>query len=288
MNTLTTATVHALVALGMLAVVPLGLRLVPDEPALRRLRLPWLLGAVAGATSLWLPAGPGAAALAGGYALAAAALALLAARRLLRRTRRPGPSAAELALATAWTCPLVAAIALVPERAGTPFLGFGTAILALTVAHFHYAGFAAALVAALAAGLHPTDAATPPRPATRLAALSVPGGTLTVLAGYFVSEFVELLGALWLTAGMWLVAWHTWRHQAPAAPRPLTRAMLAVSAISLLVTMPLALWWAVGEAYALPRPGLGWMVATHGVGNALGFALCAVLAHTRLTRRPTP
>jgi len=50
--------------------------------------------------------------------------------------------------------------------------------------------------------------------------------------------------------------------------------------------MLLALWWALGEATDWPHPTLGWMVGTHGVANALGFALCAVLAWRSLREEP--
>lgn len=46
----------------------------------------------------------------------------------------------------------------------------------------------------------------------------------------------------------------------------------------LVATMLLALWWAVGEAFDVPHPSLSWMVLTHGVANAFGFGLCALLA----------
>ncbi|MEW2491730.1 YndJ family transporter, partial [Streptomyces sp. NPDC048411] len=51
---------------------------------------------------------------------------------------------------------------------------------------------------------------------------------------------------------------------------------------ALVVTMVLALSWALGEATGLPHPTLTWMAATHGLGNALGFALCSALARQRL------
>jgi hypothetical protein len=45
--------------------------------------------------------------------------------------------------------------------------------------------------------------------------------------------------------------------------------------------MVLALSWALGEATGLPHPSLGWMAATHGVANALGFAVCAMVGRHR-------
>ncbi|WP_380284379.1 YndJ family protein [Kitasatospora purpeofusca] len=262
--------VDLLVLLGMGAVVPLGLALI-DEPGLARVRRLWPLAAVPGALSLWLPRGPLATGSAACYALGTLALAVHAPVRLAR-TRSLAPP--EIAVLTALATPSVAGLALVAERSGHELFGFDLDILALTVPHFHYAGFTAALVAGLVCR------AVPDRPAARWAALSVPAGTLLVLAGYFVGDWAELAGAAVLTAGMWLVGLLTWRDLRDRGQG--TAVLLGVSAAVLAVTMLLALWWALGEASGLPHPTLGWMAATHGVGNALGFALCSLLAWRRL------
>ncbi|MFJ2032757.1 YndJ family transporter [Streptosporangium sp. NPDC087985] len=65
-----------------------------------------------------------------------------------------------------------------------------------------------------------------------------------------------------------------------------TRVLLGVSALVLTVSMVLALSWALGEAAGLPRLPVNWMVATHSLLNAFGFALCAIGAWLRL--RPEP
>lgn len=272
--------VNLIVMLGMLVIVPAGLRLA-GAPDLDRMRHLWPVFAVPGAVALWLPRGPAATALALGYAVGAALLALHAPARIVRR---PDPllawrtAPAEIALLTALVTPAVAATALVAERSGHPLFGFGLGILALTVPHFHFAGFAAALVSGLVSRV--ADSA-----AGRFAALSVPLGTLLVLIGYFVGDRAELAGAVVLTAGMWTVALLTWRTIRPAARDRTTRLLLAASAVALAATMVLALSWALGEATGLPHPTLTWMAATHGVGNALGFALCSVLAWQRLNHR---
>jgi hypothetical protein len=263
--------VNLIVMLGMLVVVPAGLRLV-DPVRLAPVRRMWPLFAVPGAVALWLPRGPAATALAVVYALGTLLLAAQAPRRLVR-TRSLAP--AEIAVLTALAAPSVAGLALVAERTGYELFGFTLPILALTVPHFHFAGFAAALVAGLVCGAAAGGLA-------RFAALSVPLGTLTVLAGYFVDDWAELAGALVLTAGMWAVALLTWRDVRGAERDPYTRALLAVSAAVLVATMLLALSWAVGQAADIPHPGLTWMAATHGLGNALGFALCSVLAWRRI------
>ncbi|MEV7114852.1 YndJ family protein [Streptomyces anulatus] len=272
------AWVNAIVMLGMLVVVPAGLRLTGQQD-LNRIRRLWPLFAVPGAVALWLPRGPAATALACCYALGAVLLALHAPRRALRgRDLDP----AGIALLTALATPAVAATALVAERSGHELFGFDLGILALTVPHFHFAGFAAALIAGLVCRV--ADG-----PAGRFAALSVPLGTLLVLVGYFVGDWAELAGALVLTAGMWTVGLLTWRMGRAEGRDRTTRLLLLASATVLVATMLLALSWALGEATGLPHPTLTWMAATHGLGNALGFSLCSLLAWRRIrTETPDP
>ncbi|MFJ9884651.1 YndJ family protein [Streptomyces sp. NPDC091287] len=265
------ALVNAIVMLGMLVVVPAGLRLT-GQKELERIRQLWPLFAVPGAVALWLPRGPAATALACCYALGAVLLALHAPRRAVRgRDLDP----AGIALLTALVTPAVAAVALVAERSGHELFGFDLGILALTVPHFHFAGFAAALIAGLVCRV--SDG-----PAGRFAALSVPLGTLLVLVGYFIGDWAELAGALVLTAGMWTVGLLTWRMGRAGGRDRATRLLLLASAAVLVATMLLALSWALGEATGLPHPTLTWMAATHGLGNALGFALCSLLAWRRI------
>ncbi|RBQ19852.1 hypothetical protein DP939_14195 [Spongiactinospora rosea] len=258
-----------IVAAGMLVVVPVGLRLAGVSRLAARL---WWAGAIPGAVSLWLPRGAVAAALAGIYLCAALVLAAQIPGRLWARR-----TASELAFATALITPAIAGIALLAERAGHPLWGFDLGILALTTAHFHYAGFAAALVAGLLCRSFGES------PAGRAAALTVPAGTLLVLGGYFVGDLAELAGAVVLTAGMWTVAWLTLVRSREADR--LTRALFGVSAAALAVSMIFALAWALGEATGLPHPTIPWMIATHGVANAAGFALCGLAAWARLRPR---
>jgi hypothetical protein len=268
--------INLLVTVGMLIVVPTGLRLLADagprpDPAAQFARRCWPVGAAAGAVSLWLPRGTVATGLATGYAIAAAVLCAYA---IGRPTRPRREWAAEAAVLTALISPAVAASALLAERSGYRLFGFELGVLALTVAHFHFAGFAAALIAGL-------QTRSTPGPAADAAALTVPAGTLLVLLGYFTAEAVELAGALVLTAGMWTVGWLTWRYSRTAGPDRLTAALLGGSAAVLAVSMVLAVSWALGEATGLPHPSIAWMAATHGVANALGFAVCGMVGWQR-------
>lgn len=266
-------------AVGMVVVVPLGLRLMDDDRRrLGPISQVWPLAGAAGAVSLLLDRGPFAVALASCYAAVTGWLAVLALVRLIEivRAGRRRPIAVEVAVLTAMVAPVVAGSSLVAERGGYELLGFGMTTLALTVAHFHFAGFAAALVAALAAAVVGSAAA-------RLAAWTVPVGIGVVFLGYFTSDAVELAGAIVLTAGMWLLAWSLWREVAPTTGKAGVRALFLVGAAVLVITMALALSWAAGQVWdAVPHLSLTWMAATHGLANALGFAVCVLLGWRRL------
>ncbi len=252
---------NAMVALGMLVIIPLGLRLTGRFPSW------WYAAALPGAVALWLPRGWLAVALAGVYAAGTVALLWYVPRVF---------TISNVAVATAFACPIVASSSLVAERARYPLMGFDLDVLSLTVAHFHYAGFAAALIA----GLLATVAGNP---WGAVAALSVPLGTGVVFAGYFLGGFfgdeVELAGAIILTVGMWVVAWLMWRHKQIVWP-----------GLILAIAMLLAVDWAAGHVFHLPHLPVSWMVATHGVANALGFALCTllVLRNTRQNHAAAP
>lgn len=267
--------IGGLCALGMVVVVPLGLRLLGGrgDPLVAAWARVWPVAGAVGALSMLLPRGGLAAGAALLYAGATLALALTAPVRLWR-TRSLAP--AEVAVLTALVTPAVAGVALVAERGGVALLGFEPVVLALTVAHFHFAGFAAALVAGLVAHAAGSRVAS-------AAALTVPAGTLLVLLGYFLGDPVELAGAAVLTAGIWAVAWLTWTRVRTRTRDRLTRALLGTSAVVLVATMLLALSWAAGHVWdVVPYLPLTWMVATHGVANALGFAVCGLLAWRRL------
>jgi len=267
--------VHLVVSLGMLVIVPLGLGLVPVTFG-ATVRRWWPVVAVPGVVSLWLDRGALSITLASIYLAGTLALLAVAAREGLGVVRRGRLRARDIALLTALVTPSIAALSLVAERASYELFGFKLTVLSLTVAHFHFAGFAAALVACLVAASAPGRAAT-------AAAVSVPLGTGIVLLGFFAGDLVELIGAAVLTAGMWLVGWVLWQQMRLRTADRVTRALLSTSAGVLVATMVLALTWALGQVAGTPHLPLGWMVATHGVANALGFALCSLLAFRRLS-----
>lgn len=241
-------------AVAMLVIAPLGLRLL-GLPQLRTLATWWPLPAGAAAAALLLPAGWPAGLLSVPYLLATLAAVILGGRepwlRLVPLAALP-----------------VAAIALVANRGGLRLFGFEPGVLALTVAHFHVAGFGALLLLVLLASAEPSRS-------TRLASVAAPLGVSLVgvgflfgrVAGERAGDGVELAGAAVLTAALWLaLAARPARRQGPG---PVTLGAVAG------LTMTLALAYAGGSFLGLPHPTLDWMVAGHGVLNA-GAVLSAI------------
>ncbi len=280
------AVVVALVVLGLLVVLPLGLRLLgPGVVPAPRSPL-WVLAGGAGAASLVVPRGSLAVALAACFAVATTVLVVAAVRLAVLATSSGAwveqlPAAARAATVVGLVMPAVGAAALVAERGGWGLLGFGGTYLALTVPHMLYAGFGAALVAGSVTALARRDGG--PDALAVAGAWGVPIGTGLVLVGYFVNDVAELVGALVLAGALWATAGATARSLVrDRALPPAGRALLAVGAVAGAGALLLAVWWAAGEALEVPHPGLELMAATHGVANALGFVLCSLLATRRL------
>ncbi|MHA7134635.1 YndJ family transporter [Oerskovia turbata] len=294
MSPATALLVDLVVALGLVVVLPLGLALLGRGVVPGAAGPWWPLAGVVAAAGAWLPRGPLAQVATVPFLVGSAVLLVAGARVVLRPgPTTPRPFDARLAVGVALGMPAIGATAMLADRGGWGLLGFSGTYLTLTVPHMLFAGFAAALVAGLVATLDRDrgvvgDGPGRPRPggptrrrAARLGAVGAPIGTGLVLLGYFVGDEVELLGALALTAALWCTAWAVLGIPA----RHGTRALLVVGSVAVVVSMLLAVWWAYGELVGVPHPGIGLMAATHGVANALGFALCTMLG-LRLVRAP--
>ncbi len=266
-----TALLTALTALAMCVLAPIGLRLLSTRLPPARV---WAAAGAAATIGLLLPRGAGAVLLCLPYAGVCATAAGAGVLRLLAfaQTRGSGPGLdvmiREAAAVTAAVSLAVAGGSLLAERGGLALLGFDLVTLRLTVLHFHYAGFAAALVAGHAA-------ATWPSALSRAGAVAVPAGLLVVLCGFFIGDWAELLGAVLLTAGLLATSTALLRNQLRLPLR--ARRLLLITAAALPVTMLLAVSWALGEAADLPHLSLGQTAATHGLTNALCAGMCGVL-----------
>jgi hypothetical protein len=201
-----------------------------------------------------------------------AAAALLALRwwgsgRRLREL--PWPAAAGyLAFGSLW---------LLADRLELEPGGFGPPFVQLTAVHFLYAGFVATVLAARLHRRFPSD---------RLATTAVVG-TVTappvVAIGFAAVGVLQIVGAVLLTVATYALAWVTLRRLVPRVGAP-AGWLLAISSVSVLVPMLLAVQWAVGANLGTPALSVPAMTRTHGVANALGFALLGALGWRSLDR----
>ena len=180
--------VRVVVGLGTVVVLPLGLRLLGDRAVPRSRSMLWPTVGVLAAVSVWLPVGAFAALLAVPFALAGVVLAACA-------LRVRGFSTA-VALAT----PLVGC-----PRARRGAGGLGAARVLRGLPGADGAAHAVRGVRCVPGGGARGDATDGSRVA-RTAAVAAPTGVLLVLAGYFVSDAAELVGAVVLTVGLWCAA----------------------------------------------------------------------------------
>lgn len=269
-----------------LAVVPLGLELTWHAEAGFARRLPeriarvlQLPGALAVTASFLLPRGRVAAMLAAGWVLVCALLALGSAVRIydggLRRFDSTFPIVAFLYLpvAGAW---------LVASRLGLTPMNFQEPVVLLTAVHFHYAGFAAAILArsSRAASIR---AKRQPAGFLNCVALGVLTGPGLVASGFVIGPRVKLCGALLIAVsevGLAVCFVHSiwWVDDLRA------KLLIGTAAASVIFSMFFAGIWAVGEYPLQPFVHLAEMARIHGTANAFGFTLCGLLGWMRAAR----
>ena len=272
----TVAMAAAVLAAGPLILVPLGLRLVRHVEANDRTwsGIGWVsivaVAALLFVGSLACERGPVAAALTAAWLAVTMLMALRGAGGIWRLLReRPGDWPARLGTSVAQLYIVVGAIGALAWRGQWRPGGFSHDIILLTGIHFHYAGFVLPLVAGLVAG----------RSTSRVAKAALWGvviGIPLVGVGITFSPLVELVAALVLSASCLVVAIEMARL-ALQSNRPAVAMLLGIASMSLAIAMLLAALYAVGHYIGASYLTLPIMVATHGLTNAIGFSLCALV-----------
>jgi hypothetical protein len=281
----TSGTIARLLALAVLVLVPLALALAatPDRDG----RHPWVYRAAVRAQpfaalfavlAFFLPAGALAALLALPWLACTGLAALFGLARLLPR----GLVRADEACFDAALLYLpVGAVWLLFARAGLRPLGFADVIVLLTAVHFHFTGFALLIVAGctgrfLAAQHAPAYAWFRPVAAALIL------GTPLIAIGITFSLALEVAAVVLLAVGAWGLALLTLFAIVPHVNQRAPRAALAVSALAILAGMAFAAAYAVSRLAGAPLLTIPTMALVHGLTNALGFALPALLAWSAL------
>lgn len=279
-----TELIHRVVFFAFLVIVPLGLSLVSGEQTsgLGLYRVAVLLqplAAVIAITSFFFDKGTASAALAGAWFVFTAIVALFGVTRLLSRGLYPLPETSidagllYLPVGGAW---------LIVYRFGIQLFGYGETIILLTVVHFHFAGFAAPIIAGMAGRvLGRSEVGTgkvfPVIVVALIAAMPL------VAAGITFSPWLGLAGTLLLSIGLVLLAVLTIARVLPAISSLSARVLLLIGALSSCVAMVLASLYSYSLVAHVLILRIPTMAMTHGLLNAFGFATCSLLAWSMLS-----
>lgn len=273
--------------LAVTTVVPLGLALLDDTSRFLRIAIALLpIDAICGVLG-WAaaPGEPIAIGCAAVHVVVCALAALHGITRIAARvSTRLGP-ARELAIDVALLLLPVGAAWLLATRGAIAPMGFREPVVMFTAAHFHYAGFAAPLVLGCVGRVVDSRAYVV---ATAVVCAGVP---LTAI-GISTTHGVEVASAIFLACGMLvasaILVLQMTRRAWPISP--LAALLFGLAGVALVGTMALAVTFATtasaGRGASLDGAiDVETMLALHGAGNSLGFALASLVALTILDVR---
>jgi hypothetical protein len=265
-----------------LVIVPLGMELGrimgSDTPLTRFARRIQPLAAALAVAALWLPPGRPAGGLACAWMVVCLSMTLAALLDLSSLARsRPDRSTSStmqrITVAVAQLDLTVGGAWLAASRLGLWPMGIQEPIGLLTAVHFHYAGFAIAMIAA--AMLQFASQRQEYRWLRWLVAVVV-GMPFVVAVGFVISPQLKLGAATLFSASVAGLA-VVLRSSAKRLQSRTARVLFYVASASVFAGMVLSTAYAVAdfrESDVLPIPQ---MARTHGILNAIGFCLPGLL-----------
>jgi hypothetical protein len=170
----------------------------------------------------------------------------------------------------------VGGVWFVMSRLGIQPFGFGDTIVLLTAVHFHFAGFAAPILAGMAGRL--LNAQKRPPSLFPLVAIGIIGGTPLVAGGITFSPALALIGAFVISIGLMLLAGLVIGLLLRMVDSVTGRVLLGISSLSSFSAMVLACMYAYSIVAKKLIIDIPQMAMTHGLLNAFGFATCGLLA----------
>lgn len=298
-----TELIHKIVFFAMLVIVPLALSLVPagDQRGSAGRRSAGLyplvvmvhpVAAVVTIVSFFFEKGSLSASLSFAWLIFSVLVALFGLTRLAARGVLP---AQEASIDAGLLYLSVAGVWLVIYRLGVQPFDYGETIILLTVVHFHFAGFAAPIIAGMVGRMLITT--NPPDTTTSATVLNLPSKTYSALvvsivaampliaAGITFSPWLGLLGTLLLSAGLVTLAVLTLRRVLPLISSLSARLLLLFAALSSCTAMVLACLYAYSIVAKILILRIPTMAMTHGLLNAFGFTACSLLAWSIITKK---
>jgi len=168
---------------------------------------------------------------------------------------------------------LVGGVWLVASRAGLQLWAFREPIVLLTAVHFHFAGFASAVLAGLT---YERFRESKWKAALQPALPAVVCGPAILGLAFMLGPKVKLFAALLIALGQFGLAGGMVRA-GMAARNAGGRWLLFVAGGSVAAGMILAVVWAIGEYPLEAFVNIRQMAEFHGVLNAVGFVVCGLL-----------
>ena len=277
-----TEIIHKVVFFGMLVIVPLGLSLVPTENErggfYRVAVLAQPVAAVPAIASFFFQTGLLAASLSSAWLILSILIALFGLTRFKSRGLYP---VAESSIDAGLLYLTVGAGWLVVYRLGIQPFDYGETIILLTVVHFHFAGFAAPIIAGLSGRV--LAMRNYPRKMFGISVFAMVAAMPLVAAGITFSPWLGFIGALLISVGLLMLAVLTFGWVLPAVTSLPGRVLLVIGALSTCVAMVLACLYAYSLATKILIIDIPTMALTHGLLNAFGFVTCSLLAWTVIT-----
>ena len=280
-----TELIHKIVFFAVLVIVPLGLSLVlrgrPEGSTalFRAAVMVQPVAALATVAAFYLEKGLPSAALSVAWLIFTSTVALFGLTRLLTRGLYP---LEESSIDAGLLYLPVAAGWLVIYRYGIQPFDYGETIILLTVVHFHFAGFAAPIIAGrvgrvVAASLRRSRKLFPIIVFALVAAMPL------VAAGITFSPWLGLMGTLLLATGLVLLAVLTVSRVVPEVMSLGVRALLTIGAASSCAAMVLACLYSSSIVAHVVILRIPTMALSHGLLNSFGFAAASLLAWSRIS-----
>jgi hypothetical protein len=282
-----TELIHKIVFFAVLILVPLGLSLITghrQEGSTALFRIAVVaqpLAAIATIASFFLEKGTASAALSVAWLMLTAIVGLFGLTRLLTRGLFP---LAESSIDAGLLYLPVAGGWLVVYRYGIQPFDFGETIILLTAVHFHFAGFAAPIIAGMAGRLLTKSEQSPGR-LFPFVVFALIAAMPLIAAGITFSPWLGLAGTLLLTTGLVMLAGITIGKVLPQVNSRLARSLLLVGSLSSCVAMVLACLYAYSIVTHTLILRIPTMAMSHGLLNAFGFATCSLFAWSRITAK---
>lgn len=161
---------------------------------------------------------------------------------------------------------IVGGVWLLLSRAGANPLGFSDAIVELTVVHFHYTGLALPVV---------TAALLEKKNKRAWLIWFIALGIVATATGITIGGITEFIGANIMTLGGLAVAVELITSKSSQSSRSM---LYLLSGLSLIGGMAMAFVWSWSRQLGIAGPTIEFMVITHGVLNAFGFAFLGLIA----------